>query len=67
MRKYHSLHNQTLWRFALWMGALLLLSTPIFYFLTKQFYAEDIIDVIKAVETGEEIPALDLERDILGG
>lgn len=67
MRKYHSLHSRTLWLFALWMVAILLLSTPVFYLLTKQFYAEDIIDIIEAVEAGKGIPALDLEKDILEG
>lgn len=67
MKKYHSLHSRTLWLFALWMGGLLLLSIPVFYFLTKQFYAEDIIDIINAVEAGKGIPALDLEKDIIEG
>jgi Signal transduction histidine kinase len=45
----------------------LLLSTPLFYLLTKHFYAEDLIDVIEAVEAGKPIPADDLEKDIMVG
>lgn len=43
------------------------LMTPVFYLITKYFYAEDLIDVIKAVESGDNIPQLDLERDIMTG
>lgn len=43
------------------------LATPLFYFITKNFYAEDMIDIIESVERGHGIPALDLERDIMVG
>ena len=40
---------------------------PLFYGLTKSFYAEDMIDIIEAVQVGKPIPSLDLEEDILHG
>lgn len=43
------------------------LTTPLFYLLTKYYYAEDIIDVIEAVNQGQSIPPLDLEQDIIAG
>ncbi len=46
---------------------LLLLATPLFHWLTKEFYAEDMIDVIQAVQQGRPMPAIDLEEDILQG
>ena len=42
-------------------------NTPLFYWLTKSFYAEDMIDIIEAVQQGKPVPALDLEEDILHG
>lgn len=62
-----SLMYKTLTRFAFCTAILLLLATPLFYWLTKNYYAEDIIDIIEAVERGQSIPALDLERDIIMG
>lgn len=44
-----------------------MLATPLFYWLTKSFYAEDMIDIIEAVQHGDGIPPLDLEQDILQG
>ena len=43
------------------------MATPLFYGLTKSFYAEDMIDIIEAVQVGKPIPSLDLEEDILHG
>lgn len=67
MRKTKSLMRKTLTRFAVCVAALLLLATPLFYWLTKSFYAEDMIDLIEAVERGRPIPAPDLESDIMAG
>lgn len=44
-----------------------ILTAPLFYLLTKYFYAEDMIDIIEAVERGQGIPPLDLEQDIMEG
>ena len=56
-----------LMQFAACIAVLLLLATPLFYFLTKHYYAEDMIDIIEAVGQGQPIPALDLEEDIMHG
>lgn len=53
--------------FAVCAAILFVLSAPLFYLLTKQYYAEDMIDVIEAVQRGEAIPSLDLEEDIMEG
>ncbi|WP_225230848.1 hypothetical protein [Phocaeicola faecium] len=65
--KRRSLSQMMLMQFAGCMAVLLLLATPLFYFLTKHYYAEDMIDIIEAVGQGQPIPALDLEQDIMQG
>lgn len=62
-----SLLHKSLTQFIVCAAVLLLLATPLFYYLTKQFYAEDLIDIIEAVEAGNPLPAMDLERDLLVG
>lgn len=62
-----SLLNKTLVRFIGCTVIILLLATPVFYLLTKHFYAEDMIDLMEAMERGEKVPHLDLEKDILQG
>lgn len=62
-----TLMRKTLVRFTACVAALLLLATPMFYWLTKNFYAEDMIDIIEAVRQGRPVPALDLEQDIMAG
>ncbi|MDO4160618.1 MAG: HAMP domain-containing sensor histidine kinase [Prevotellaceae bacterium] len=48
-------------------AAIFALTAPLFYYITKHFYAEDMIDIIESVQRGQGIPALDLERDIVIG
>ncbi len=62
-----SLMYESLTRFIACVAILLLLATPLFHWLTKEFYAEDMIDVIEAVQQGRPVPAIDLEEDILQG
>ncbi len=62
-----SLLNRTLFKFIGCTIIILFLATPIFYLLTKHFYAEDMIDLMEAMERGENVPHLDLEKDILQG
>lgn len=62
-----SLLSKTLLQFAFCAAVIFVLTAPLFYLLTKHFYAEDMIDIIEAVECGEGIPPLDLERDIMAG
>lgn len=66
MKKW-SLSRKMLTQFVVCMTVLLLLATPLFYFLTKHYYAEDMIDIVEAVGQGKPIPPLDLEQDIMQG
>ncbi len=59
--------SRTLRRYLYCAIIVLLMITPLFYLLTKQFYAEDLIDIIESVNRGQGIPPLDLERDIIAG
>jgi len=45
----------------------LLLALPLFYFLTKYFYAEELADVIEAMQKGKSVGRLDLQEDIIIG
>lgn len=65
--KSRSLSQKMLMQFVACIAVLLLLATPLFYFLTEHYYAEDMIGIIEAVGRGEPIPSLDLERDIMQG
>lgn len=65
--KKKSLMYKSLTRFTVCVVLLFLLATPLFYWLTKSFYAEDMIEVIGAVRRGQPVPSLDLEKDILHG
>ena len=62
-----TLMQKFLLQFALCAGVLLAAATPLFYLLTKNYYAEDMIDIIEAVQQGKPMPAPDLEEDILHG
>ena len=62
-----SLLHKTLSQFLVCTVAIFILTTPLFFLLTKYFYAEDMIDIIEAVQLGTSIPHIDLERDIVVG
>lgn len=62
-----SLLNKNLTQFITCTAILLLLATPLFYWLTKLYYAEDLIEVIESIKQGNPIPAIDLEEDIMKG
>lgn len=66
-KKSNSLMHRTMSQFFLCTVAFFLLMAPVFYLVTKHFYAEDLIDVIEAIESGRGVPPLDLERDIMAG
>lgn len=66
-RKPRSLISTSLRNFCLCTAAIFLLSAPLFYLLTRYFYAEDLMEVIHAARSGHTIPPLDLERDIIAG
>lgn len=62
-----SLLSKTLKQFAICASICFILTAPAFYLLTKYYYAEDMIDIIKAVSIGEGVPPIDLEQDIMAG
>ena len=62
-----SLQNKSLWQFIGCTIIILLLATPIFYLLTENFYAEDLIDVMRSIQKGRPLPALDMKGDIMVG
>lgn len=66
-KKKTSLLRMVMARFAVCMAALLLLAMPLFYWLTKNFYAEDMIDVIESVKNGRSVPDIDLAEDVVEG
>ena len=65
--KQTSLLAKTLCQVALCASACFALTAPLFYLLTKYFYAEDVIDLIEAVEQGHGMPHIDMEEDIIAG
>ncbi len=65
--KMRSLMNKLLTRFNVCVAILLVLATPLFYWLTTNFYAEDMISIIEAVQQGVPLPATDLEEDVMEG
>lgn len=67
MMKQKRLIRKSLGQFAACLAILLLLATPLFYWLTKSFYAEEMHDVLRAVQSGQPIPETDLEEDIALG
>lgn len=65
--KQRKLIRKSLLQFIVCVTILLLVATPVFYWLTKNFYAEDIADLMEAFQRGERIPSLDFEQDIIKG
>lgn len=65
--KQRSLLNKNLTQFITCTAILLLLAMPLFYWLTKLYYAEDLIEVIESAKRGNPIPSIDLEEDIIHG
>lgn len=50
------------------IAAVFILTAPLFYLITRYFYAEDMIDIIESVERGDGVPSsFDLEEDIIAG
>ena len=62
-----SLLSKTLMQFAVCTATCFILMAPIFYLLTKYYYAEDMVEVVEAVKQGQDIPPIDLEDDIITG
>lgn len=62
-----SLLSKTLRLFVSCVTICFVLTAPLFYLLTKYYYAEDMIDIIEAMSRGEGVPPIDLEQDIMVG
>ena len=62
-----SLLSKTLRLFVSCVAICFVLTAPLFYLLTKYYYAEDMIDIIEAVSLGQGVPPIDLEQDIMAG
>src|SRR5574344_1967069 len=65
--KMKSLLNKNLMQFIGCMLVILILITPLFYLLTKNYYAEEMIDTINEINKGEVLSPSDLEEDIVEG
>ncbi len=66
-RRMKSLLSKSMTRFIACIVMLFALAAPAFYYLTKNYYAEDMQDLIEAVQSGRGVPPLDLEQDIMKG
>jgi len=62
-----SLLQKSLARFTICTVIIFILATPLFYLLTKYFYAEDLREIIEAAQSGIPLPKTDLEQDMLAG
>ena len=67
IKRMKSLVDKSMTRFVVCITILFALAAPAFYFLTKNYYAEDMADLIEAVQAGKGIPVTDLEEDIAKG
>lgn len=62
-----SLLQKSLKQYTICTFIVLLLATPLFYLLTKYFYAEDLRAIIEATQSGHPVPPTDLEQDTISG
>lgn len=62
-----SLLNKNLMQFIGCILVIMVLVTPLFYFLTKNFYAEEMIESINDLRMGKSLEPSDLEEDIVEG
>ncbi len=62
-----SLLRKSMTQFVVCVAVLFVVATPLFYWLTKSYYAEDMADLVEAVQAGRSWPVPDLERDIMVG
>lgn len=67
MSKRHSLIRKSLGWYTLCVVVVLVVLAPLFYWLTVDFYAQDMIDTINAVNSGQPIPPDDTEEDVVEG
>lgn len=62
-----SLLQKAMTQFVCCIAVLFALAAPAFYYLTKNYYAEDMGKLIRYVQAGKGIPPLDLEEDTIQG
>ncbi len=62
-----SLLHKTMIHYVICIFVLFALAAPVFYLLTKNYYAEDMSDLVRAIKAGRTIPTSDLEADVLTG
>lgn len=62
-----SLLNKSLLQYIACTIIILLICTPLFYFLTKCYYAEDFTEAIEKIQQGKRISHFDLEQDVIAG
>ena len=63
-----SLISKTMRRFVYCVATCFVLTVPLFYLLTKGYYAEDMLKIVESVRNGDGIPKiLDLEEDVAEG
>lgn len=67
MGRMKSLTNKNLLWFVGSSIVILLICTPLFFYLTRHFYAEEMVDLIESMRAGKDIPPSDLEQDIMTG
>ncbi len=67
IRKQRSLLRKSMTQFVVCVAILFIIATPLFYWLTKNYYAEDMAVLVEAVQAGRNLPAPDLEKDIMVG
>lgn len=66
--KNRNLLDKTMILFSACIAGLMLLATPLFYFLTKLYYAEDLLKAINIIKSHhKDVPEFDLEEDIMQG
>ena len=58
MGRMKSLLNKPLMQFIICAVILLLIATPLVYFLVEHYYAEDLIEIMNAAEQGNPLPPL---------
>ena len=67
MDRMKSLLQKSLTRFTICTVIMFILAAPLFYLLTKYYYAEDLEEVIEAAKSGVPLPHTDFERDLFEG
>jgi two-component system OmpR family sensor kinase len=65
--KMKSLLNKNLMQFILCMLIILILVTPLFYLLTKNFYSEEMMEAISRINSGKHLGHSDFQQDIVEG